>query len=417
MKIFNSKVLAASAAVLTAALASYGDLVWTKEGGWRVEGGVLESVIGDPASAKNALEAMNKAKAAQDGGENWTAIEYYRLVSREYPQSIFAPEAYFQLGILYRAEGMFEDSFESFETVIKNYPDYPKFNLVISEEYKLAQTIQDGATPYLWGWMPWFTDYNEAIRYYEAVVSNAPYSDFAPMALMNIAIIADREDKPEIAIDALDRLINTYPQSMFTPDAYLQMAVTYRNMVDGPEYDQGAVLKAIDFYQDFLILFPSDSGAAAAESGLELMRDVHARSRLIMGDFYYYYRNNFKAASIFYNETITAAPDSLASGEAERMLKRISDGILAPMTPVDWFFGRYERPDFNVFEDQTKDIELNAEKFEIKSADAFLSTPGAEASETFDSGGSLIDEEEALAPIFGPEVENAINGEGFFDAQ
>lgn len=87
------------------------------------------------------------------------------------------------------------------------------------------------------------------------------------------------------------------------------------------------------------------------------------------------------------------------------------------MTPVDWFFGRYERPDFNVFEDQTKDIELNAEKFEIKSADAFLSTPGAEASETFDSGGSLIDEEEALAPIFGPEVENAINGEGFFDAQ
>lgn len=72
------------------------------------------------------------------------------------------------------------------------------------------------------------------------------------------------------------------------------------------------------------------------------MQDTYARSRLVMGDFYYYYRNNNVAASIFYNETITIAPTSKAAEEARAQLKKIDEGILAPMTPYDWIWGRYK---------------------------------------------------------------------------
>lgn len=405
MKFYGVKLLMAGASLALASYAAHADLVWTKGKGWQVEGGVLAKVIGESAGVDNALQAMNEAKNAQEAGDNWTAISYYKIVADEYPNSVFAPEAYYQLGILYRDQHMFSDSYRCFENLIKNYPDFGKFNLVIGQEYKLANEMQAGARPYLWGWLPWVRNHNNTIKYYESVISNAPFSDYAPMSLMNIAILADSIDKPEIAIDALDRLINTYPQSIFTPDAYLQMAKTYRNMVEGPEYDQTSVVKAMDFYQDFLILFPKDASAANAEEGFELMQDIHARSRLIIGDFYYKYRDNFRAATIFYNETITLAPNSLAAQEARERLKDIADGVKAMMTPADWFLGRYEKPEYDQEQDAARLEALQNEMFRVRTAEDFMTLPGAESYEEFEPDGK-VKEFEGFAPLFGPELDD-----------
>ena len=135
------------------------------------------------------------------------------------------------------------------------------------------------------------------------------------------------------------------------------------------------------FMHKRLILFPKETGVSEAEEGLEKMRDTYARSRLVMGDFYYYYRNNHIAASIFYNETITLAPSSPAADEARAQLQKIKDGILAPMTPYDWFWGRYEKPTIDQFDDQTQISNLYKEKFEIMSLEDFLETPGASLGE------------------------------------
>lgn len=433
MKIFGFKFIVGIVALASifAARAS-AELVWTKDEGWQVQGGVLSNVFGENLNIETALQAMNEAKRAQDEGENRLAIKLYQHVIHNYANSIFAPEAYYQAGTLYSAEGMFAEAYDCFQRIIKYYPNYPKFNLVIGKEFALATNMKDGQMAYLWGWMPWVTDYNEAIKIYESVVTNAPFSDYAPLALMNIAVVADDMDKPEIAIDALDRLINTYPQNIFAPDAYLQMAYTYRKMVDGPEYDQGSVLKAVDYYQDFLILFPDNLETPTAEAGLELMMDVHARSRLCMGDFYYYYRNNMKAATIFYNETITIAPNSLAAKEAQKQLKKIADGELPPMTPADWFMGRCEPP---VAFDYSKDVKLqkiDPEQFEEKSASSFVDSnestsqvsekeeskaegesPKSEASEKLESSEKADSSDSSFTPVADPDLQKKIDSEGF----
>ena len=49
----------------------HADLVWTQDKGWVVEGGVLANVLGEATQVKNALEAMNEGKKAQDAGNNW----------------------------------------------------------------------------------------------------------------------------------------------------------------------------------------------------------------------------------------------------------------------------------------------------------------------------------------------------------
>ena len=401
MKFSGTKIFAFLGIVLCSFQFAHAELVWSQDKGWQVRGGVLSQVVGEASSVENALDAMNEAKKAQDDGEYWTAISYYKLVAQEFPNSIFAPEAYYQLGVLYAEKNMFSDSQRSFDNIIKNYPDYAKFNLVVGQKYKVASRMQEGARPYLWGWFPWVRNHKTTIKHYESVISNAPFSDYAPMALMNIAILGDDIGEPELAIDALDRLINTYPQSIFASDAYLQMAKTYRNMVQGAAYDQASVLKALDFYQDFLILFPKDAAAANAEEGLSLMQDIHARSRLEIGDFYYQYRDNHKAATIFYNETITLAPNSLAAQEARERLKEIADGVKATMTPADWFMGRYEVPDYEKVDSPKAKEALIVKEFEIGSVEDFVNTDAPK--------------QDTFAPLHGPALDGMLEWDGTFE--
>ena len=180
---------AAVALSLAAAGTANADLVWNAEKGWEVQGGVIANVLGEAKTVSNALQAMNEGKRAQEDGENRVALSYYKTIITQYPDSIFAPEAYYQMSLVYTKRGQFMDAFESLQEVVKRYPDYPKFNRIIGEEYNVASIIQSGATPYLWGWFPGFTNYNDAIKIYEGVVKNAPYSDYAPISLDRKSVV------------------------------------------------------------------------------------------------------------------------------------------------------------------------------------------------------------------------------------
>jgi outer membrane protein assembly factor BamD len=90
--------------------------------------------------------------------------------------------------------------------------------------------------------------------------------------------------------------------------------------VDGPAYDQNSTKEAITYYEDYMILFPGDSGMASAEQGLARMKTVLAGSKLTMADYYLKYRGNYKAAKVFYNEAITVYPDSPVAAEAREKL-------------------------------------------------------------------------------------------------
>ena len=163
----------------------------------------------------------------------------------------------------------------------------------------------------------------DAIRFYESVVKNAPYSDLAPIALMNVALLHNNRGDHDLAIDALDRLINDYPNSFLTSDAYLKLGDTFAGMVDGPYYDQGSTREAISYYRDYLILYPDNPDAPLAEQGLAQNEDTLARSRLILGEYYLQHRKNTKAARTLLNETITLSPESPSAERARQLIAEI----------------------------------------------------------------------------------------------
>lgn len=308
------------------------ELVWTPGQGWRVEGGALAGLSGE--EGRNALELMNTARNAEEKGSVRSAIKGYQKVSKRYPNSIYAAEALYRTGLLYEKRKEYFKAFESFQEMLMKYPNSEKFTQVVAEQYRIAQLLLDGARAYMWGVIPGFKNRERAIEYFEQIVRNAPYSDYAPLSLMNVARGHQRLGNTEEAIDALDRMINNYPKNVLTPDAYLKLAQTHASLVEGAYYDQASTKEAITYYEDYLIQFPGDSGAGSAEKGLGEMKTMLAQSKMILADYYYKYRKNYTAAKVFYNEAITTYPDSPVAARARTMLADVEARLAGQPAPA-----------------------------------------------------------------------------------
>ncbi len=315
--------LAVAALLFTASARLSADLVWSPGTGWRVEGGVLAGV--NNQGGHNALELMNNARAAEESGRVRHAIKVYEKVGKKYPNSVYAPEAYYRAADLQLKRRNYVKSFADFQQIIARYPNTPRFNDVIGQQYRIAAELIDGARNRVFGIIPSFTNREAAVGEFETIVRNAPYSDYAPLALLNEARGLQYLNEPEEAIDALDRMINNYPQSLLAPDAYLRLAEAHAQLVEGPYYDQEATRNAITYFQDFMILFPNDSGVPAADKGLGNMKSTLADSKLRLGDFYFYRRQNYKAARVFYNEAITSYPDSAVAVKAKLRIAKVDE--------------------------------------------------------------------------------------------
>ncbi len=341
MNFLRSAVLLSAAFCVTTAQA---EVVWTPENRWQVKGGVLAEVAGDgekPAVRQTAQSMLNEAARLQAEGSFHDALNGYEEIIDLYPGSTFAAEALFQSSVIYRQRAQFEKSFKGLQELLRLYPDYPRFNAVIEEQNTVALAIKAGERPMLGGWLPWFKDYALGLNYFEEVQRNAPYGPLATPALLNKGELALQIDREEEAIFAFERIINYYPRSPLTPTAYLALAQTYAGRSMGEEWDQGSTVEALNYYNDFLALFPQDARAESALQKSEELRENLAKTRLDMGRFYYERRNNARAAAIFFNEAITAAPETATAMEARQLLAAIQSGKKADRSVMDWIFGRY----------------------------------------------------------------------------
>ena len=288
---------------------------------------LVELNIASAAQEAEASALLETAKAKLAAGSTGSADRSFKKIIKKYPKAVASGDARFLHSQILMGKSRWNKAFVSLQEIITKHPNYENFNQVLSAQFDCATALMEGARGRILWIIPGFRQPNKAARQFEQIVRNAPYSDYAPLALMNIAIIYRQEEIPENAIDALDRLINYYPQSMLASDAYYNTAQTYSSLINGAEYDQGSTRQAISYYEDFLILFPQSSYLGEVESNLATMEDLLARSRLNLGDFFYNYRSNNTAALVFYNETITIAPESEAAEEARARIADIQAGV------------------------------------------------------------------------------------------
>ncbi len=315
---------------------------------------------GAVALSQNEIECLMAEACRAENCEDYSqALSVYERVYDLAPCSCEAAEALYQSAKIYDYRNQFRSSFELYNKLAQNHPNYPRFNQVIASQFQIATRLMEGERHHYFGLVPGFRSYEESVKCFEDIVKNAPSSHYAPLSLLNIGLLARANDKPEEAVDALDRLINEYPTSNLIPSTLVELGDTYASLVRGPGYDQGATLDAAQNYETFLILFPNHPEVPCVKEKFLSMIDTYAQSKLMMGDFYYRFRNNCTAALIFDKEVLTIAPESDAAELSKDQIDRIEAGIPPPLTPVDRIFGRYKKAQFRSEETQVGIESLN----------------------------------------------------------
>ncbi len=326
------------AAALLTVLSVRADLIWSPETGWRSAGGVVSPLVAPGDQGGKALDLMNAARSAEEQGAKGRALSLYESVAKQFPHSIYAGEALYRAGNLRLDRHQYVTAFEHYQDAIQQHPDNTHFNEIIGQEYTISAALIDGARGYWWGVIPGFTNRRQGVDYGETILKTAPSSDYAPLVLMNLSRGHQRLGEKDESKDALDRLISDYPRSLLAPDAYLRLAQAYAADVQGPEYDQGATNQAITYFEDFTLQFPKDPNVPSAAKGIADLRTVLAKGKIQIGDFYFYKRDNFVAARVFYNEAITTYPDSAEAAIARSRLAEV-DKVEPTYKPRKKFLG------------------------------------------------------------------------------
>lgn len=296
-----------------------------------------------------AAEMLLEAKYLAELGNDSSAINVYEKIWKNYAESESAPVAYHEAARIYAKKHQYKKAIELYQIIGSNYQNYDKFGEVINESFDVAYSLMEGNRPYYFGLIPGFKDYDSAIEFFNTVVKMAPSSAQAPKALMCIAKLENEHGKKVNAIAALDKLIENHVGNPLVPEAYLFQAEVYMSLVNGPQYDQGATQKAINCYEDFLVIFSPKSGInivddsliAKAKDGLNKAKMLYAQSRFVIGDFFYYRRHYPAGAITFYDEARIAAPSTDIAENAINRLEDIQNNTKIPTNWADALFGRF----------------------------------------------------------------------------
>ena len=317
----------------------------------------------DPILDKQAKEWFLDAEKAEQAGDVNEALNLYEKFSKR--RSDFriivgnnevqiGPEALYRAAKIRENRGDWQKAFASLRLIAAAYTDYD-FERVAESLMRIAERLANDKLPKKWGVIPRFRSGSQDRLRLNQIASLARGPRFAPRALMALSEIAIKDKKEEEAVDALERLINLYPENYLCEEAYYTLASIFEDRVAGPAYDQGATLKALNFYEDYLILFPQSppkskhesledyksrileakERKSSAEEGRRKMRETLSASKVVVGKYVEQYGKYFltnwrelgnKPALQFYNEAITTAPESEAAREAEKKVAELRTG-------------------------------------------------------------------------------------------
>ncbi|MAK46907.1 MAG: hypothetical protein CMI24_06600 [Opitutae bacterium] len=315
-----------------------------------------------PYDEEEAKALFREAFALQNQGKENKALTVYEMFSKrrtdatlKVQDTVFkvGPESLYRAAAIREQKGDLSKSYDHLRLIAKAYNDYD-FEIVAESLMRVAEKLASGIIPKKWGFIPRFRSGSQDRYRLSQIADLARGPKFAPRALMALAEISIKDDKEEEAIDALERLINLYPENHLSEKAYFLMATIYRKLSSGASYDQSKSTKALNYFEDYLILFSNipprgthetesqfndrreefNLRKKLAEKGRVEMREILATSKLQLGsyieDYGKYYLTNWKKlgdgpALQFYNEAITIAPESEAARKAEIKISNLYD--------------------------------------------------------------------------------------------
>jgi outer membrane protein assembly factor BamD len=159
-------------------------------------------------------------------------------------------------------------------------------------------------------------DYEEAVKLYDEVERQHPYSTWATKAQLMSAYASYEQSDYDGAVVALDRFIALHPGSPELAYAYYLKALSYYDRIADVERDQRITELALASLNDVVTRFPDTDYARDSKLKLDLAYDQLAGKEMSIGRFYLdqgLYNaaiNRFKRVIVDY-QTTAQVPEAL----------------------------------------------------------------------------------------------------------
>lgn len=151
------------------------------------------------------------------------------------------------------------------------------------ELYAEGEAILEGRK--LVGVIPW-TNYDEAIETFQAIIDNYPYSEYAVKAELAIADAYFEDGRYEEALSYYRDFIDLHPQHEKVPYSLFRAAMCHAHRVRSPNRDQTPTREALQFLDQLLANYPHSQYASEAEEKWRELRTSLAEQVALIGDFY-----------------------------------------------------------------------------------------------------------------------------------
>lgn len=319
-------ILLASIAILTLALPSRcpAPLIYRPGEGWS-----YEPVGGSKWERTRAADQMEVAENCFAKKEFYTAQKAARRVVKHWPLSDYAPRAQYLYARCLEERKMDERAFKQYQVLLDNYPKYEGYEEIIDRQLLIANRFLAGQWYKLWGYIPIGSSMDRTAKLFEKIVAKAPYHAVGPQAQMSIGAAREKQKNFLKASRAYDKAADKYSdRPRIASEALWKAGEANRKQSAEAEYDQGASVRAIDTYNDFIALYPEDSRVPQARENILTLRTEQARGSYMVAKFYEKY-HRYQSAIIYYNEVLVKDPDSpYAPDSRERMeilKKRVAD--------------------------------------------------------------------------------------------
>lgn len=166
--------------------------------------------------------------------------------------------------------------------------------------------------------------YEQAVRLFEEVERQHPYSAWARRAMLMKAFARYQTNEYDDAIRALDQFIALHPGNKDAPYAYYLKAMCYYERIRDVGRDQDNTVNAVAALNDVIRRYPNTEYARDARLKLDLTHDHLAGKEMYVGLFYMKQRKHIAAINR-YKYVVENYP---TTAHAEEALHRLAEAYL-----------------------------------------------------------------------------------------
>jgi outer membrane protein assembly factor BamD len=277
--------------------------------------------------AKDQLEVAEEAFKNKDYS---TTLHAATRILKVWPLSDYAPRAGYLIGRCLEMRGWDEVAFDTYQHIIKKYPNTDSYEEVIWRQYEIGNRFLGGEFfRIFWNYLPLYPSMDDTAKMFGKIVDNGPYSDVAPHAQLGIGAAREKQKNYDDAVKAYGTAADRYHnQPDIASYALFRQGVCYQKQATAAGYDQGTASQAIASFTDFITFYPDDKRVSEAQKAIASLKAEQVRSSFQIAQFYENSKTLNAAqrrsgAVVYYNEVLQLDPNSPYAAQARQRIEAL----------------------------------------------------------------------------------------------